>query len=221
MVAHDLVILLRLLLAAFLGGLVGLERESLNRPAGFRTHMLVCVGSALIMVVSNELPMAYRGVMQADPGRIAAQVVSGIGFLGAGTILREGGAVRGLTTAATLWVMAAVGLAAGAGMYKAAIATTAVVLGALMLQKKVQRLTARRCFRTITVESMDKPGLLGKLGAVLGSRGIHIRNVQMSYLDDEGVVRMTFYLQVPRNVHMDDVLQEMMAIEGIKSIESD
>lgn len=105
---YDMVI--RLALACFLGALIGLERESLARPAGLRTYTLVCMGSALAMIVSQEMYFKYHNTVTADPGRIAAQVISGIGFLGAGTIMREGANITGLTTAAGLWVVACVGL---------------------------------------------------------------------------------------------------------------
>ena len=113
-------LLLRLVLAGILGGAVGFERERHNRPAGLRTHILVCLGSALVMIVSVE---GFSGALgpRGDQARLAAQVVSGIGFLGAGTIMRQGSSVRGLTTAASLWVVAAVGLATGIGLYLAAI----------------------------------------------------------------------------------------------------
>ncbi|NLY55103.1 MAG: MgtC/SapB family protein [Firmicutes bacterium] len=119
-------ILLRLLVAFFLGGLVGLEREIHGRPAGLRTHILVAFGSALTMIVSMY---AFAGLnINYDPGRIAAQVVSGIGFLGAGTILRDGLSIKGLTTAASLWMVAAIGLAAGAGMHLIAIISALMAL---------------------------------------------------------------------------------------------
>ena len=124
---HNWDMILRLLLATVLGGAVGIERGSGDRPAGFRTHILVCTGSALIMLVS----MYGSGISNAnnrDSARIAAQVVSGIGFLGAGTIMHEGVTVRGLTTAASLWMVSAIGLAAGAGMYVISIVSTAVML---------------------------------------------------------------------------------------------
>ena len=101
--------MLRLFAAILFGGLIGLERESHKRPAGFRTHILVCVGSALIMIISQYAFLEFSGKLGYDPGRIAAQVISGIGFLGAGTILREGSSVKGLTTAASLWVVARCG----------------------------------------------------------------------------------------------------------------
>ena len=106
----------RLFLAAILSGLVGYEREIHGRLAGFRTHILVCVGSTLIMLTSMYIFEIYRGLATPDPARIAAQVVSGIGFLGAGTIIRFKASVRGLTTAASLWTIAGIGLAVGSGL---------------------------------------------------------------------------------------------------------
>jgi putative Mg2+ transporter-C (MgtC) family protein len=127
--------LLRLALAAVLGGLIGVERELREREAGLRTHLLVALGSALFTIVGaygfHDFLNSGATVVRADPTRIAAQIVTGIGFLGAGAIIRQGLSVRGLTTAATLWVVAAVGLASGAGYYSAAVITTALVLLAL------------------------------------------------------------------------------------------
>src|SRR5438552_15790768 len=125
----------RVALAAALGAVLGLERELRDREAGLRTHLLVSVGSALFTIVSaygfREFLASGASVVRADPTRIAAQIVTGIGFLGAGAIIRQGLAIRGLTTAATLWVVAGIGLAAGAGYYSAAVITTALVLTAL------------------------------------------------------------------------------------------
>lgn len=127
--------LLRLALAAVLGGMIGVERELREREAGLRTHLLVALGSALFTIVGAYGFQGFldsgASVVRADPTRIAAQIVTGIGFLGAGAIIRQGFSVRGLTTAATLWLVAAVGLAAGAGYYSVAVITTALVLIAL------------------------------------------------------------------------------------------
>jgi putative Mg2+ transporter-C (MgtC) family protein len=127
--------LLRLALAAALGGLIGVEREIREREAGLRTHLLVALGSALFTIVSaygfHAFLSSGQSVVRADPTRIAAQIVTGIGFLGAGAIIRQGLSVRGLTTAATLWVVAAIGMAAGAGYYSAAVITTGLVLVSL------------------------------------------------------------------------------------------
>ena len=133
----DIMMVVRLVLAAILGGIVGIERGSGDRPAGFRTHILVCVGSALFMLVSmygfDELTPAealHEGDLGArrDSARIAAQVVSGIGFLGAGTILHEGLTIRGLTTAASLWMVSAIGLAVGSGMFFLSIMATVITM---------------------------------------------------------------------------------------------
>jgi putative Mg2+ transporter-C (MgtC) family protein len=124
----------RLVLAAALGSVIGFERERLSWAAGLRTHMLVCVGSTLIMIVS-----AFGFADVLDPSRIAAQVVSGIGFLGAGSILLRGEIIRGLTTAASLWSVAAIGLAVGGGLYTASIAATIIILIILAGIKPIEK----------------------------------------------------------------------------------
>lgn len=146
---YELVFMFRLLLAMLLGGIIGAERERKNRSAGFRTHILVTVGSCMFMIVSISMPMMISTmpsgiVNNADPGRIAAQVVSGIGFLGAGAILQDKGKVRGLTTAASLWVVSAIGLAVGAGMYVTAISTTFFLFLILSVFGKLEEKTLRK-----------------------------------------------------------------------------
>lgn len=138
----------RVVLAAALGGSIGLERELREREAGLRTHLLVSVGAALFTMVSayawTDWHFSNREGIVFDPTRIAAQVVTGIGFLGAGAIIRQGLSVRGLTTAATLWVVAAIGMASGIGYYEAAVVTTALVLISLWpLRILAYRLSAR------------------------------------------------------------------------------
>ena len=125
---------LRLLLAAALGAIIGYQRERASKPAGLRTHILICAGAALFAIVS-----AYGFGMTADPSRVAAGIVAGIGFIGAGAIIRrEGGIVEGLTTAATIWAVAAIGLAAGAGLYIVSAVTTAVVSIVLLLPHPIR-----------------------------------------------------------------------------------
>jgi putative Mg2+ transporter-C (MgtC) family protein len=141
-------ILLRVGLAAVLGGAIGFERELREREAGLRTHLLVSVGAALFTLVSayawTDWAFSTERGLVFDPTRIAAQVVTGIGFLGAGAIIRQGLSVRGLTTAATLWVVAAIGMATGAGYYAAAVITTVLVLVSLWpLRILVYRLAVR------------------------------------------------------------------------------
>jgi putative Mg2+ transporter-C (MgtC) family protein len=136
---HEL--LLRLLVSALLGSIIGIERERLAWVAGLRTHMLVCVGSALMMIVSayGFSDVVGQNHVVLDPSRIAAQVVSGIGFLGAGTILLRQDTIRGLTTAASLWTVAGIGLAVGAGMYVAAIGATILIFLILAGIKPLER----------------------------------------------------------------------------------
>lgn len=146
---YELMFMFRLILAMILGGIIGAERERKNRSAGFRTHILVTVGSCMFMIVSISMPMMISTmpsgiVNNADPGRIAAQVVSGIGFLGAGAIIQDKGKVRGLTTAASLWVVAAIGLAVGAGMYLTAISTTFFLFLILSVFAKLEEKTMRK-----------------------------------------------------------------------------
>jgi len=124
----DLEIIKRLILSGFLSSLIGLERQFHRRTAGLRTHILVCLGSCLIMLTSLYVFDIYKNIVPLDPGRIAAGVITGIGFLGAGTIIREREGVKGLTTAASLWVVAGIGLAVGCGFYIAAIFTAILAL---------------------------------------------------------------------------------------------
>ncbi len=135
----DLEIFIRLGAAAFAGGLIGFERELHGKEAGLRTHCLVSLGSALIMLVSIEIFNLYHNVVNVDPGRIAAQVVTGIGFLGAGTIIRSKTGVVGLTTAAGLWTAAGVGLACGLGYFHAAVIACVIALFILVFFAKVGR----------------------------------------------------------------------------------
>lgn len=134
-------VLSRLLIAAAAGALIGIEREYRGHPAGLRTHLLVCVGSALIMITNIYLCGEYVG--GTDVTRMAAQIVSGIGFIGAGTIIRSGANVRGLTTAATLWISAAIGIAAGAGFVSALIYATVIVSVGLTLLRPVSNFLSK------------------------------------------------------------------------------
>ncbi len=166
-------LLLRLLLAAILGGAVGLEREVSGKPAGFRTNLLICVGAALLTELSFRVAaLADPAWTNADPARIAAQIVSGIGFLGAGTIIQARGSVVGLTTAATLWVVAAIGMAVGARAYVEAVGTTLLAIVALVALGRVEEALIRRRFERRILVSLDvEPGLLELVGDALREAG--------------------------------------------------
>lgn len=159
--------LFRLLIAAIAGGLVGLEREVRGRQAGFRTNLLVCLGSALVMVVSVRFahqPWPHTpGVnINIDPARIAYGVMTGIGFLGAGAIMKEGGSIRGLTTAAALWCVASVGLAAGFGMYLLTAMASVLIVAALWILDYVEDMIPRVRYRTVTVRRKWKVGVIAE-----------------------------------------------------------
>jgi putative Mg2+ transporter-C (MgtC) family protein len=153
----------RLVLAAVAGGLVGVEREVRGRQAGFRTNLLVCLGSAVAMIVSNRLafmhwPHGPEHAVTVDPARIAYGVMAGIGFLGAGAILKSDGNVRGLTTAAGLWCVAAIGLAAGLGLYLFVLIASALVLGVLWALGYIERALPRIHYRVVTLRRAWTPG---------------------------------------------------------------
>lgn len=136
--------LIRLSLAFVLGGLIGWEREKNNRPAGFRTHILVAMSSCLAMLINYEVFETFKGMTNLDPGRMGSYVISGIGFLGAGTIIREGASVKGLTTAASLWASACLGLSVGAGLYPISIFMTFTILFVLLVMNKVEFVMSRK-----------------------------------------------------------------------------
>lgn len=207
----------KLMISAFLSGLVGIERESANRPAGFRTHVLVGVGSTLVMLVSIGMA-EISGRVPADPARIAAQVVSGIGFIGAGTILREGASVRGLTTAASLWVVSAIGLGVGAGMYAPSAMTTLIVILALVILGRLEKAILSRRLSMITVIIDDKPGQIGRIATTLGNRHINIKGIEMSDVENDRLA-VTFFVRVPPGIDMMSVSQELISISGVHSLE--
>ena len=176
-------ILLRLLMAAAFGSLIGFERERLLWSAGIRTHMLVCVGACLIMIVSAfgfADSLSSKNVV-LDPSRVAAQVVSGIGFLGAGAILARGEIVRGLTTAASIWTVAAIGLAVGGGLYFAAAVSTAVILGILAGIKPLEEAyRARNQSCRLRLEAVSGALTPDQLKQVLGVRAGQIKRFLVS-----------------------------------------
>lgn len=137
-------VIYRLILTVILSGLIGLEREIHGREAGLRTHILVGVGASLIMLTSIYIASQYGVGNPADPGRVAAGVVTGIGFIGAGTIIRSHASIKGLTTAASLWATAGIGLATGSGFYLGALITTILILFSLIFLGKIERFIARR-----------------------------------------------------------------------------
>ncbi len=162
----------KLFIAAVLGGLIGWERERRGRPAGLRTHLLVCVGVTLIMLVSEHIFVQYQGykqdsILRIDPARIASQVVTGIGFLGAGTIMRHKATVRGLTTAASLWVVAGIGLAIGSGFIIPAVFTAFIAIMTLILLPKVEGEIKKDKYITMKILIAGQEHFLDKIRSIL------------------------------------------------------
>jgi putative Mg2+ transporter-C (MgtC) family protein len=219
-------ILFRLVLAAVLGAVVGLEREIHGRPAGIRTYLLLCMGSALIMVVSELLFFKYEAkglgeILRADPARIAAQAITGIGFLGAGVILRYKDSIRGLTTAACVWVACAVGLAIGAGFYLFGTAVTGLTLASLVGLKVFERRLKKDWYKEMTVVSRDEAGQLGLIQEVITRNRIEIVNFSLKKDLEKKEVRASFLLRM-RTIHPSrEVLQEVFAIAGVRSVDLD
>ena len=182
----------RIGLAALLGGLIGAERERTGKWAGLRTHMLIAVGSALLTDISVLVGLRYaQGHSNAwDPGRIAAQIVSGVGFIGAGTIIQSRGAVQGLTTAAGLWVASAIGIAVGAGFYAHALITTLALLIILIVLRPVEALLRRD--RQSVVLRLSREQKLSRLLEVLEGSGVKVDKVAVSRDGEEVSANVLF-----------------------------
>jgi putative Mg2+ transporter-C (MgtC) family protein len=210
-------VVLRLGLSLVLCGAIGLERESRSQPAGVRTHILVGLGATLFTLVSAY---AFTGseATRVDPTRIAAQIVTGIGFLGAGTIIRQGLTVRGLTTAAALWIVAAIGMAVGAGYYVGAAATTVVILVTLIgIRRWRGRLMARLRTGFVLLDlEMERDADLAGVLATLGRRQVQVEGLQT----DRGaeVFEVRIELEVPPGADLEGALEEIGALEGLRGM---
>jgi len=185
---------LRMLCAMLVGIIVGVERGRNHRPAGMRTHMLVALGACVTMVVSNFLFVRFRPLgATPDPARLGAQVVSGVGFLGAGTIMREGLSVKGLTTAASIWAVACLGLAAGAGYYAIALTGAAAVYATLTVFEVVQRKmnVTRHATLALDLECKDLSGVMHDLNRFSVQQNATLSHVQFDETEERGVYHLT------------------------------
>ena len=192
--------ILRLMLAAVAGGIVGIEREVSVKHAGFRTLILVSTGSALVMLVSTQLAMVawpaqqHGNSVQVDPGRIAYGIMTGIGFLGAGTIIERHNHARGLTTAAAIWCVAAIGMAFGFGLYLLAAITTLIVLVALWLLNYLEDFIPRRRTREIILRTPYRPQVLNETIAHLARHNLLVTDADMERADDLTTCHVTLHL---------------------------
>ena len=173
---------IRLLISFLLGAVIGVERQLRRREAGLRTFALICVGSTLAMLLSIWIPQIYPDFLNGDPGRIAAQVLTGIGFLGAGAIIQSHGSVHGLTTAACIWVVAVIGLAVGAGMYLPAVITTFITVSVLVsLEKLEKKMMLSGVNKILTITCSTSAPDLKKINETISSHKVYIVSVSYEY----------------------------------------
>ena len=218
---HWAEVLLRVVLAGVLGGAIGTEREIREREAGLRTHMLVAVGAALFTIVSayawGDFEFSQRSGITFDPTRIAAQVVTGIGFLGAGAIIRQGLSVRGLTTAASLWVVAAIGIASGAGYYSAAVITTIVVLVSLwplriVAYRMFERIRPGELRLEVELQTGQSPSVLLD---TLEAKGVAVRSFELEDASDRRRVVLDVRITDGR---FETVTAELMRLDQVLGV---
>lgn len=221
--SFEMQLLIRLLLATLLGGLIGLERELHGRPAGFRTHLMVALGAALYMGVSLHFYQVYGALsgnlaVRVDPGRVAAQIVVGIGFLGAGAIIRENASVRGLTTAACLWVAAAIGTACGAGMLLIAVVVTAISLVSLLVLKRVEEGLSRDIYQQVVVSSEYHEGQSERIAQVVRDCGSDLMESGITRDVEAGTVTFEFRVRVISGIATCKLVDVLSGIEGVKLV---
>lgn len=208
-------ILLRIALSMVLGGVIGFERERDNQPAGLRTHMILVIGACLAMILSINI----GAVSHTDPGRIAAQVISGIGFLGAGAILRFGFNVKGLTTATTLWTMAIVGLVIGAGYYWIAIITTIIMLIVLVALNVIEKNYVRvNVIRNIVIDLQDRKSVLRDLRETVYKLTDKVMSFSVQKNIKSKRLRLELTARFKNSEKLEHLIEEISKIEGVRAL---
>jgi putative Mg2+ transporter-C (MgtC) family protein len=221
--SHWYIMMARLLLAALFGGIIGFERENPSRPAGFRTHILVCVASSLVMLTAQYMLMMYEGKLNFDPTRLGAQVISGIGFLGAGTIIKDDFKVRGLTTAASLWSVACVGLAVGGGYILGAAVATALLYLTLMFLKKIEKKIPYRGYtRALYINMKNEGGMIDKVLHILEDEGLPIDSIYFNReIKEKDVLLKVLYNEQFRQCKQPELINRLYEVEGVRKVTHD
>lgn len=221
-------ILLRMGLALLLGALIGFEREQSNHAAGLRTNSLVCLGSCLLMLLSEYGFAAFvnEANVRLDPARLAAQVITGIGFLGAGTILFTGKSITGLTTAASLWVVSAIGLAVGAGFIFAAVSATIMVLIILWLMNKLEKkYIAGKKEHHLSILADERSTLFQAISALMLEKEITIRKITLHEYGDrdmeEPQVMLKLNVSFPKSGNLIVILDEIKRLDGVHAVSTE
>ncbi len=211
-------ITLRLVVGAVLGGAIGFERQSHGRPAGFRTHLIVCLASVLIMIVSDkyyELSRLDSSIIRIDPARIAAGAITGIGFLGAGVILKSGFTVQGLTTAACLWIVSAIGLAVGSGLYSPALVAFTITVFALWVLRKVESKVSRLVYKILVLTTnIELPR--NEVLETITRNGLSISDVdyEIDKSTNEATYHIKFVFRDEKKIN--DLLDCLVHLDGVK-----
>lgn len=210
----------RLILAAILGAVIGIEREIKNRAAGFRTHIIVSVGACLIMLIGIDGIGKFSSDTARDTARIAGQVISGIGFLGAGTILQKKNAVTGLTTAATLWLSAAIGLAVGIGYYEGAIIATVICLVTLISLNKISDLINKKTIKSYSMIFDTYNFNQDSFYEFTSKEGVEIRKLDIidEEMDDKSMIEVTFSFN--KNYDIDGFFKKLKSEYNLQSVKS-
>lgn len=221
--SYELAVLVKLLLAALAGGVIGFEREMHGRPAGLRTHLLVTVGSCLMMIVSEAFHLKYGmfGVdssVRLDPARTAAQIIAGIGFLGAGVILKEGITVRGLTTAASLWMAAGLGMAFGMGLFGPGAMATVLAFFSLFFLKKLEPIIKKDRYLLLTVVAGSGQEIYPELEKIFAERNLRISDVSSSLDLEAGEVCYEFIITQHRRRVGQELTAVICALSGVRKI---
>lgn len=207
-----------LMLSVLLGSFIGYEREVHGKTAGLRTHALVSFGAAILTIISIKGMGPWEGIR--DPGRIVGQMVAGIGFLGAGTIMRDGLSIKGLTTAASLWSTCFIGIAVGLGMLQYAAVGTLLVVLILAQLSKVERIIGTRASSLLRVSAMDRPGLLGDIAAIFGRNSISINRSEITTDVETGLVLIELQLnRMSKGKRIADICSEIKQVPGVRNFE--
>ena len=210
------VMIIRLIVAAFLGGFIGLERECHGQPAGLRTHIILCIGACLAMCIS--INASFYGT-HGDVERIAAQVVSGVGFLGAGAIFKYGGGVRGLTSAASIWATASIGLASGCGLFYVAIAGMGIVLFSLIVLNSIEKsFIHEKSTRTIVIKATDHPRFLEEIKDHMLKFNIQVKSTNFSKDVINNHIEIKLFIKAYNDTDMDLIIADIQKIVGVESL---
>ena len=209
----------KMLLSLVLGSIVGFERKRKGQSAGLRTFALIAMGATLAMLLSIYVPQEYLGLKNGDPGRIAAQVISGIGFLGAGAIIQMKGSVKGLTTAAGIWMVATLGLAVGVGMYLVSIIATALILFILVQLERIEhRVNMGAESRIIRMRLATIVTDMAPYRAMMKAHRIHLSNIYVEYDYESNITQLNLVVLVKENTDLVGLFEQLRTINPTKAI---